>query len=146
MVIVDFARLICVQQNRPMFGHIARWNCKARKGLELLCCAVLSVLEVDELKYNSDCYTSWLGMLNCYCTVTDHVTRVCLSVCLAASVLTGGALTEIGGITHFRASFVAISLIKSDTKNGNFWKTQQKLKKSKKKNFLAEIEPLQLAF
>ena len=31
-------------------------------------------------------------------------------------------------------------------KNGNFWKTQQKLKKSKKKNLLTEIEPLQLAF
>ena len=31
-------------------------------------------------------------------------------------------------------------------KNGNFWKTEQKLKKSKKKNLLTEIEPLQLAF
>ena len=31
-------------------------------------------------------------------------------------------------------------------KKGNFWKTQQKLKKSKKKNVLTEIEPLQLAF
>ena len=31
-------------------------------------------------------------------------------------------------------------------KNGNFWKTQQKLKKSKKKKLLTEIEPLQLAF
>ena len=31
-------------------------------------------------------------------------------------------------------------------KNWNFWKTQQKLKKSKKKNLLTEIEPLQLAF
>ena len=31
-------------------------------------------------------------------------------------------------------------------KNGNFWKTQQKLKKSKKKHLLTEIEPLQLAF
>ena len=31
-------------------------------------------------------------------------------------------------------------------KNGNFWKNQQKLKKSKKKYLLAEIEPLQLAF
>ena len=31
-------------------------------------------------------------------------------------------------------------------KNGNFWKTQQKFKKSKKKNLLTEIEPLQLAF
>ena len=30
-------------------------------------------------------------------------------------------------------------------KNGNFWKTQQKLKKYKKKK-LTEIEPLQLAF
>ena len=33
-----------------------------------------------------------------------------------------------------------------DTKNGNFWKTQQKLKKSKKKKLVTEIEPLQLAF
>ena len=31
-------------------------------------------------------------------------------------------------------------------KNRNFWKTQQKLKKSKKNNLLTEIEPLQLAF
>ena len=31
-------------------------------------------------------------------------------------------------------------------KNGNFWKTQQKFKKSKKKNLLTEIEPFQLAF
>jgi len=31
-------------------------------------------------------------------------------------------------------------------KKGNFWKTQQKLKKSKKKKLLTEIEPLQLAF
>jgi len=29
--------------------------------------------------------------------------------------------------------------IQSDTKNGNFWKTQQKLKKSKKKHLLTEI-------
>ena len=37
--------------------------------------------------------------------------------------------------------------IQSDTKKrGNFWKTQQKLKKSKTKNLLTEIEPLQLAF
>jgi len=31
-------------------------------------------------------------------------------------------------------------------KKGNFWKTQQKLKKCKKKKLLTEIEPLQLAF
>ena len=31
-------------------------------------------------------------------------------------------------------------------KNENFWKTQQKLNKSKKKKLLTEIEPLQLAF
>ena len=31
-------------------------------------------------------------------------------------------------------------------KNGNFWKNQQKFKKSKKKKLLTEIEPLQLAF
>ena len=37
-------------------------------------------------------------------------------------------------------------VIQGDTKKGNFWKTQQKLKKSKKKNLLTEIEPLQLAF
>ena len=32
------------------------------------------------------------------------------------------------------------------TQKVNFWKTQQKLKKSKKKKLLTEIEPLQLAF
>ena len=31
-------------------------------------------------------------------------------------------------------------------KKKNFWKTQQKLKKSKKIHLLTEIEPLQLAF
>ena len=31
-------------------------------------------------------------------------------------------------------------------KKMNFWKTQQKLKKSKKKNLLTEIEPLKFAF
>ena len=31
-------------------------------------------------------------------------------------------------------------------KNGNFWKPQPKLKKSKKKKLLTEIEPLQLTF
>ena len=35
---------------------------------------------------------------------------------------------------------------KIQKKNGNFWKTQQKLKKSSKKILLTEIEPLQLAF
>jgi len=44
-------------------------------------------------------------------------------------------------LNHFRALSV-----QSDTKNGNFWNIQQKLKKSKKKNLLTEIEPLQLAF
>ena len=37
-------------------------------------------------------------------------------------------------------------IVQGDTKNGNFWKTQQKLKKSKKKNLLIEIEPLQFDF
>ena len=36
--------------------------------------------------------------------------------------------------------------IQSDTKNENFWKPQQKLKKFKKKKILTEIEPLQHAF
>ena len=39
-----------------------------------------------------------------------------------------------------------MGLYKVTQKNGNFWKTQQKLKKSMKKNLLTEIEPLQLAF
>jgi len=38
------------------------------------------------------------------------------------------------------------SVIQVTQKNGTFWKTQQKLKKSKKKILLTEIEPLQLAF
>ena len=37
------------------------------------------------------------------------------------------------------------SEVHGDTKKGNFWKAQQKLKKSKKKKLLTEIEPLQLA-
>ena len=36
--------------------------------------------------------------------------------------------------------------IQDDTKKQELLKTQQKLKKSKKKNLLTEIEPLQLAF
>ena len=40
-----------------------------------------------------------------------------------------------------------LGVLKGDTKkNGNVWKPQQKLKKSKEKNLLTEIEPLQLAF
>jgi len=38
------------------------------------------------------------------------------------------------------------TVVQGDTKKGNFWKPQQKLKKSKKKKILTEIEPLQLAF
>ena len=37
-------------------------------------------------------------------------------------------------------------VVQSDTKMGNFWKKQQKLKKSKKKKLLTEIEKLQIAF
>ena len=39
-----------------------------------------------------------------------------------------------------------MALYRVTKKNGNFRKTQQKLKKSKKKKLLTEIEPLQLAF
>ena len=51
----------------------------------------------------------------------------------------------------FSSTYVNILLMGSYTyrvtqKDGNFWKTQQKLKKSKKKNLLTEIETLQLAF
>ena len=45
----------------------------------------------------------------------------------------------------FRFCWLCI-LVQGDTKKGNFWKTQQKFKKSKKKKLLTEIEPLQLAF
>ena len=38
------------------------------------------------------------------------------------------------------------NFIQGDTKNGKFRKTQQKLKNSKEKKLLTEIEPLQLAF
>ena len=41
---------------------------------------------------------------------------------------------------------VNIGELQGDTKKGNFQKTQQKLRKSKEKNLLTEIEPLQLAF
>ena len=39
-----------------------------------------------------------------------------------------------------------INLYRVTQKNGNFWKTQQKFKKSKKKTLLTETESLQLAF
>ena len=39
-----------------------------------------------------------------------------------------------------------LHIYRETQKNGNFWKTQQKLKKSNKKILLIEIEPLQLAF
>ena len=39
-----------------------------------------------------------------------------------------------------------LSLYRVTQKNGNFWKTQQKLKKIQEKKLLTEIEPLQLAF
>ena len=38
-----------------------------------------------------------------------------------------------------------VKLYRVTQKDGNFWKTQQKFKKSKKKKLLTEIEPLQLA-
>ena len=41
---------------------------------------------------------------------------------------------------------VAMTKYSVSQKNENYWKTQQKLKKSKKKNLFKEIEPLQLAF
>ena len=47
-----------------------------------------------------------------------------------------------------RSNWVSLVFVYTEwhKKNGNFWKTQQKLKKSKKKNLFTEIEPLQLAF
>jgi len=33
-----------------------------------------------------------------------------------------------------------LKLIQGDTKNGNFWKTQQKLKKSKEKNYWQKLK------
>ena len=42
--------------------------------------------------------------------------------------------------------FEAYRIHRVTQKNGNFWKTQQKLKKSKEKNLLTEIEPLQFSF
>ena len=60
---------------------------------------------------------------------------------------------EVGAWNIFKADVIRKEeeawnwwLLQDDTKKGNFWKTQQKLKKSKKKNLLTEIEPLQLAF
>ena len=44
------------------------------------------------------------------------------------------------------ADNIVSALYRMTQKKGNFWKTQQKFKKSKKKILLAEIEPLQLAF
>ena len=66
-------------------------------------------------------------------------------------------LHAFNGSDHFRNSYTNLMIspetqrieathIQGGTKNGNFWKTQQKLKKSKKKNLLTEIEPLKLAF
>ena len=45
-----------------------------------------------------------------------------------------------------RSTVYVYVYIQVTQKNGNFWKTQQKLKKSKKKKLLTEIEPLQLVF
>ena len=42
--------------------------------------------------------------------------------------------------------FSPFFLIQSDTKNGNFWKTQQKLKKSKKKNYWQKLNHYNLPF
>ena len=49
-------------------------------------------------------------------------------------------------ITLYKTLQIVTSYTEWHKKNGNFWKPQQKLKKSKKKNLLTEIEPLQLAF
>ena len=45
-----------------------------------------------------------------------------------------------------KANYIHL-VLQGDTKKGNFWKTQQKLKKSNNnKKWLTEVEPLQLAF
>jgi len=46
----------------------------------------------------------------------------------------------------FKKSYFLKRKYRVTQKNGKFWKPQQKLKKSKKKKLLTEIEPLQLAF
>jgi len=55
---------------------------------------------------------------------------------------------QLHGATKFQVNFywVIPRNYRVTQKNENFWKTQQKLKKSKKKSLLTEIEPLQLAF
>ena len=48
--------------------------------------------------------------------------------------------------TKYAINFIMHCIYMETQKKRNFWKTQQKFKKSKKKNLLTEIEPLQLAF
>ena len=55
-------------------------------------------------------------------------------------------VSDSSSVHHQELFTVHTAMVQSDTKNGNFWKTQQKLKKSKEKKLLTEIEPLQLAF
>ena len=54
---------------------------------------------------------------------------------------------EYGAVEMVRiVNCIVIVLYRMTHKKGELLKTQQKLKKSKKKNLLTEIEPLQLAF
>ena len=66
-----------------------------------------------------------------------------IAECLELPTLDGLATYSEGLL---QASLQQWWLLQGDKKIGNFWKTQQKLKKSKKKKLLTEIEPLQLAF
>ena len=55
-------------------------------------------------------------------------------------------ICQLPGVFLTSGMFVMTKIQGGTKKTGTFEKTQQKLKKSKKKNLLAQIEPLQLAF
>ena len=76
------------------------------------------------------------------CPVQDNVEDRVLEVWVCDRV----CVWEYVWVRQSDSVCVSDNIYRVTQKNGNFWKTQQKLKKSKKKKLLTEIEPLQLAF
>jgi len=92
------------------------------------------------------------GLLQCWPhshapVYTKHVPQYSTTILYAVCTTeTGCLMFKIHSVYFWSDNIAVLQTYRVTQKNWNFWKTQQKLKKSKKKNLLTEIEPLQLAF
>ena len=122
----------------PVIAVVLNRSCPNCISCHVLTSLLLPTLHLFLHVYTDAIRNIWLNSVVIHCSI---VNEKCYMVCnLIRSVVMfnkSGAVQTHGLLGH----------VQSDTKkNGNFWKTQQKLKKSKKKNLLTEIEPLKLAF